>query len=125
MPASVAKLIEVEMRENGAGVLAPRWLPVLERGRKPRESSTDTKLHLKIYDWMARHNKFESKTEKGRRNEAKAMTWYINKYGTKMWRDFGSKGAFKDLYTKETEKTIKKIDETIRVKLYKVTSELL
>lgn len=121
MPASVAKLIEVEIRENGAGVLAPFWLSVLERGRGPRKKTTDHKLYLKIYAWMDRRNLFKSRTVKGRINEAKGVTWFINKHGTKMFRD----GVFKEVYTKETEKTIKKIDETIRIKLYKVTSELL
>jgi len=121
MPASVAKLIDVEIRDNGAGVLAPFWLSVLEHGRGPRKNTTDHKLYLKIYAWMDRRNLFKSRTVKGRINEAKGVTWFINKHGTKMFRD----GVFKEVYTKETEKAIKKIDETIRIKLYKVTSELL
>lgn len=120
MPASVAKLIEVEIRDNGAGVLAPFWLPVLERGRSPRKNSTDHKLYTKIYDWMAKRNMFKSKTEKGRINEAKSLTWFINKYGTKMYRD----GVFKDVYSRETEKAIEKIDKAIQLELYTITREI-
>ena len=120
MPASVAKLIEVEIRDNGAGVLAPFWLPVLERGRAPRKNSTDNKLYTKIYDWMAKRNMFKSKTEKGRINEAKSLTWFINKYGTKMYRD----GVFKDIYSRETEKAIEKIDKAIQLEAYKITREI-
>ena len=120
MPASVAKLIEVEIRNNGAGVLAPFWLPVLERGRAPRKNSTDHKLYTKIYDWMAKRNMFKSKTEKGRINEAKSLTWFINKYGTKMYRD----GVFKDVYSRETEKAIEKIDKAIQLEAYKITREI-
>ena len=121
MPASVAKLIDVEIRDNGAGVLAPFWLSVLERGRGPRKNATDHKLYLKIYAWMEKRNLFKSRTVKGRINEAKGVTWFINKHGTKMYRD----GVFKEVYAKETEKAIKKIDDSIRLSLYKVTSELL
>ena len=120
MPASVAKLIEVEIRDNGAGVLAPFWLPVLERGRAPRKNSADHKLYTKIYDWMAKRNMFKSKTEKGRINEAKSLTWFINKYGTKMYRD----GVFKDVYSRETEKAIEKIDKAIQLEAYKITREI-
>ena len=120
MPASVAKLIEVEIRDNGAGVLAPFWLPVLERGRAPRKNSADHKLYTKIYDWMAKRNMFKSKTEKGRINEAKSLTWFINKYGTKMYRD----GVFKDIYSRETEKAIEKIDKAIQLEAYKITREI-
>lgn len=120
MPASVAKLIEVEIRDNGAGVLAPFWLPVLERGRAPRKNSTDYKLYTKIYDWMAKRNMFKSKTEKGRINEAKSLTWFINKYGTKMYRD----GVFKDVYSRETDKAIENIDKAIQLEAYKITREI-
>lgn len=120
MPQSVAKLIDVEIRQNGAGVLAPFWLIVLERGRGARKNSTDHKLYTKIYDWMAKRNMFKSKTEKGRINEAKSLTWFINKYGTKMYRD----GMFKDVYTKETEKAIEKIDKAISLELYRITREI-
>ena len=120
MPASVAKLIEVEIRNNGAGVLAPLWLPVLERGRAPRKNSADHKLYTKIYDWMTKRNMFKSKTEKGRINEAKSLTWFINKYGTKMYRD----GVFKDIYSRETEKAIENIDKAIQLEAYKITREI-
>ena len=120
MPQSVAKLIDVEIRDNGAGVLAPFWLPVLERGRAPRKNSADHKLYTKIYDWMAKRNMFKSKTEKGRINEAKSLTWFINKYGTKMYRD----GVFKDVYSRETEKAIEKIDKAIQLEAYKITREI-
>lgn len=49
MPKSVADLIEVEMRQDGAGVLAPFWVPVLEKGRAPRKNNTDHQLYKKVF----------------------------------------------------------------------------
>ena len=123
MPTSVANLIAVELDNNkvGGGVTAPFWLPVLEKGRGPRKSTENSQLWKRIYAWMDKRNMFESKTAKGKINEAKSMTWYINKYGTKMYRD----KRFKDVYTKETEATIKKINDSFSATVYKITSDFL
>lgn len=121
MPKSVAELIEVEIRSNGAGVLAPFWLPVLEKGRAPRKNNTDSKLYHKIYEWMDKRHMFKSRTSIGKINEAKSLTWFINKYGTKMYRD----GKIKDVYTKKTKEVISKIEKEYSDYIGKVTSELL
>ena len=120
MPDSVAKLIEVEIRDNGAGVLAPFWLPVLERGRAPRKSTKDHKLYYKIYLWMAKRNMFKSRTTEGKRNEAKALTWFINKYGTKLFRDKG----FKEVYSKATEKVVVTATIAIGNRAFEITREI-
>ena len=120
MPDSVAKLIEVEVRTNGGGVLAPFWLPVLERGRAPRKKNIDHKLYYKIYAWMAKRNMFKSRTVQGKRAEAKALTWFINKYGTKLFRDKG----FKEVYSKETVKVVEKLTEAIGNRAFAITKEI-
>lgn len=101
LPASVVQLLVVESTDTTSGVKAPFWIPVLEHGRGPRKDTKNHQLYLKIYKWMEKRNMFNSKSERGKINEAKALTWYINKYGTKLYRDKG----FKDVYTAETMKT--------------------
>ena len=122
MPKSVRDLIEVEIRSpSSGGVLAPFWLPVLEKGRAPRKNNTDTKLYKKIYAWMEKRGMFKSVTAKGKINEAKALTWYINKYGTKMYRD----KTIKDVYTKKTKSLVERLDKEYSSYIGKVTSDLL
>lgn len=121
MPDSVSKLIVEEYRDNGAGVLAPFWLPVLEKGRGPRKSSTDAGLYLKIYKWMGKKGLFKSKTNRGKMNEAKALTWYINKYGTKLYRDRG----FKEVYSRKTREVIDKIGKEYSGAIGRITSDIL
>jgi hypothetical protein len=93
---SIIKQLVIEERTDGAGVLAPYWLGVLEHGRGKRKSTTDSGLAAKIYSWMQRHNLFKSTTAAGKIAEAKGVTWYINKYGNKQFRT----KAFVDVYSR-------------------------
>ena len=118
---SIMKLFEIEVRDDGAGILVPYWLSVLERGRGPRKSTKSHDLWKIIYRWMEQRNMFKSGTAKGKINEAKSVTWYINKYGNKQFRS----NTYIDIYKSEREKTIKKIDEKFSHAIDKITMEVI
>ena len=118
---SIIRLLEVEIRSNGGGVKAPYWLGVLERGRGRRKSNKDSGLWKRIYAWMERRNMFTSKTGKGKINEAKGMTWYINKYGNEQFR----KGVFVDIYTAARKQTIADIQAKYALEIHKITQDIL
>ena len=116
IPASIMQQFEVEIREDGAGVLAPYWLAVLERGRGKRKSNKDSGLALKMFGWMAKRNMFRSKTPAGQMAEARALTWYINKYGNKHFRS----GTFVDIYTSAREQ----LTETVGRKYFLASEQI-
>jgi len=118
---SIMKMFEIEVRDDGAGILVPYWLGVLQRGRGPRKSTKDSGLWRIIYKWMQRRNMFRSGTAKGKINEAKYVTWYINKYGNKQFRN----KIFVDIYETERKKTIEKIDKKFGSAIDKITMEVL
>ena len=118
---SIMRMFHVELRSDGAGVVVPYWIPVLQRGRGPRRSSRSHGLWKKIYKWMARNNMFKSSTAKGRQNEAKHMTWYINKHGNQQFRS----KVFLDIYESETKKTIRRIDQKYSLLIGKITSDII
>lgn len=121
IPDSIMKQFEIETTDNSAGILVPYWIPVLEHGRGPRKSNRDTGLWKRIYAWMQKRGLFTSRTPQGRVNEAKSVTWYINKYGNKQFRT----KVFVDVYTSETEEFIKKIDQKYSLAIGKITSDIL
>lgn len=121
VPDSIMSKFEIENKENSAGILVPFWLPVLEKGRGPRKSNKDTQLWKRIYAWMERRNMFRSGTPQGKINEAKGLTWYLNKYGNKQFR----RKVFVDIYTSETETFIEKIDKKYSLAIGKITSDIL
>jgi len=118
---SIMKMFEIEVRADGAGILVPYWLGVLQRGRGPRKSTKNYNLWQIIYKWMQRRNMFRSGTAKGKINEAKYVTWYINKYGNKQFRN----KIFVDIYETERKKTIEKIDKKFGSAIDKITMEVL
>jgi len=122
IPQSVMDKFEIEEREDGgAGILVPYWIPVVQKGRGPRRNTKDHGLWQKIYRWMAARGMFKSKTEKGRINEAKSLTWYINKYGNKHFRS----GVFIDIYKTERERTIEEINEKFSDEISRITMEVI
>ncbi|HUX57059.1 MAG TPA: hypothetical protein VMV77_08800 [Bacteroidales bacterium] len=118
---SIMRMFEVEVRDDGAGILVPYWLGVLQKGRGPRRSNKDSGLVKIIYRWMQKRNMFRSATAKGKMNEAKGMTWYINKYGN---AHFKSK-VFVDVFDTERKKTIKKIDDKFGILIGKITMDVI
>lgn len=121
IPESIMKQFEIEETERSAGILVPFWLPVTERGRGPRKNTKDHGLVFKIYDWMRRRNMFRAVTEAGKMREAKFVTWYINKYGNKQFRN----KVFVDVYTTERQKTMEKIYAKYSIFIGKITTEIL
>lgn len=121
IPDSIIRQFEVEVTNQNAGVLVPFWLPVLQRGRGVRKSNKSSGLVYIIYRWMQRRNMFRSKTERGKFNEARFMTWYINKYGNKHFRS----KVFVDIYETERQKTIEKIDSKINFFIDRVTMQVI
>lgn len=118
---SIMRMFEIEVRNDGAGILVPYWLGVLERGRGPRKSTKSSGLFKIIYRWMEKRNMFRSRTAKGKLNEAKGMTWYINKYGNQQFRN----KVFIDIYQSERKKTIEKIDKKFDLLIGKITMEVI
>jgi hypothetical protein len=100
-PGIMRELV-IEVRTNGAGILAPYWLAVLQQGRGPRTSTKDSGLWKRIYAWMERHSMFRATTAKGKVNEAKSLTWFINKYGNEQFRN----KAYIDVYNSARERCI-------------------
>ena len=85
----------------------PFWFPVFQDGRAPRKRTENHQLWKKIYKWMEKKNMFVSSNIKKRIIEAKSLTWYINKHGTKLFR----KGGGRDIYTSLIPIIIAKIQE--------------
>ena len=118
---SIMRMFHVELRADGAGILVPYWIGVLQKGRGPRKSSKSSGLQKKIYAWMQRKGMFKSSTAKGKQNEARAMTWYINKYGNQHFRS----KVFLDVYETETKKTIRRIDHKFSLLIGNVMSDVI
>lgn len=118
---SIMKLFTIEETDFNCGITVPYWLGVLERGRGPRRSNTDTGLYKKIYRWMEKHNMFHSGTAKGKLREAKYLTYYINKYGNQQFRN----KVFVDIYTTERKKTIAEIEKKFSKEISKITMDVL
>ena len=121
IPESIMRQFEIEIRENGGGILVPFWLSVLQRGRGPRRSNRDQGFAKAIYKWMEKHNLFKSQTAKGKMSEAKSVAWYINKFGNKHFRS----KTFVDIYDTERKATIEKINKKFSTMISKVTMEVL
>lgn len=121
IPRSIIDQIEIEIRADGGGVLAPYWFSVLEHGRGRRKSNKDHGLVYIIEKWMRKRNMFTSKTPEGQFAEAKRMTWYINKYGNEQFRA----GVFVDIYTTERGKTIDDIYAKYALTINKITMQII
>ena len=119
-PSIMAKFV-VEERLDGAGILVPYWISVLQKGRGPRRSNKSSGLSKIIYKWMQKNSMFRSTTNKGKLAEARFMTMYINKYGNKQFQN----KVFIDIYETERKKTIAKIDKEISTVLNKVTMDVI
>jgi len=118
---SIMRQFTIEETDFNCGILVPFWLAVLQKGRGPRKSNTDHGLWKIIYRWMERKNMFKSGTAKGKINEAKSVTWYINKYGNKHFRS----KIFIEIYEAERKKTIEKINQKFSLAISKITMDIL
>jgi hypothetical protein len=118
---SIMRMFEVEITELHDGILVPYWLGVLEHGRGPRKSNVDTGLYKKIYSWMEQRNMFKSTKPEQRIREAKYMTYYINKWGNKQFRN----KTFVDVYTTVRKETIDKIYKKFGDQISKITMQVI
>ena len=121
IPASIMAMFTIEQTDRSAGITVPYWIPVVERGRGPRKSNKDHGLWKIIYAWMERRNMFQSTTPEGKVREAKAMTWYINKYGNQHFRS----GVFIDVYKTERAVTIARINKRMSLAIGKITMNVI
>ena len=82
--------------------------PILyaEKGRPP--FTPDSGLAQRIYDWMP----FRSLPQD--QGLAVFISGKISKFGTKLWRDLGSKGGRREIYTDVLQNTSDNISEALR-----------
>jgi hypothetical protein len=130
-PIAGKELVVVEGDQRSGKILVPYWFSIWEHGRGKRTRSDTTwesfngaqmsKMQIAIYKWMEKHSLFESRTEKGKINEAKGLTWYINKYGNKHKRN----GTYLDIYTSLTTKLVNDITKDVADYALKITSDLI
>lgn len=125
LPNSLADLViathDNSLASRKAAVMVPYWFPIVEHGRGPRKSGVSSDLWVKIYRWMEARNMFKSTTNKGKINEALSLTWYINKYGTKQFRE----RIYKDIYTSETRALQVAVRANALAIVKKITSDLV
>ena len=121
VPDEIIRMLVIEEDDLHCGIAAPYWLPVLEHGRGPRKTTNDHGLASKIYGWMEKHNLFRSSKPEQRKNEARYVTWYINRYGNKQFRNH----VFIDVYTSERQRTVKKIEDKFSKEISKITMDIL
>jgi len=121
IPQSVMDLFEVEIRQDGGGILVPYWISVLQKGRGPRKTTKDYGLWKIIYKWMDKRGKFKSATPEGKIREAKSVTWYINKYGNKHFRS----GAFIDIYETARKQFIERVNVQFENEISRITMEVI
>lgn len=121
MPPAVMSLFEIEEDDSHVGVLAPFWIGVFQRGRGPRKNNVSHGLENKIYAWMEKRNLFKSTTQAGKQNEARYLTWYINKYGNKHFRS----GRFIDIYETERQVAIDKITARFSIEIGEITRQVI
>jgi hypothetical protein len=119
--SSIMAMFQVEITDLHDGILVSYWLGVVEHGRGPRKSNTDSGLFKKIYAWMGKHNLFKSGTTRGKLNEAKSVTWYLNKYGNKQFRN----KTYVDVYNTVRKETIAKIDKKFGFAINKITMDVI
>lgn len=121
IPKSIMDMFEIEDKDLSTGILVPFWIGTLQRGRGPRRSNKGSGLVNRIYKWMEQRNLFRSATPRGRFNEARFVTLYINKYGNKQFRS----KTFVDIYETERKKTIEKIMEKFGSVINKITMDVI
>lgn len=119
--AGMKSLVVNEVDKVSAKALVPYWFPVFQKGRGVRKSNVYQEFDLRIYEWMQKKGIFKSKTEQGKRNEAKGLAWYINKYGNKHFRS----GKFIDVYNSLIPKYAEKAAEVYGDWALKTASDLI
>lgn len=124
---SIRRLVHVEGDATKGKILVPYWFSVVQYGRGPAKRGSKagpgklTDFGKAIYAWMDKRNMFTSKTAKGKINEAKGLAWYINKHGTKHYRN----GKYIDIYDTIIKESVAMMRKDIRQTALKITSNLV
>lgn len=118
---TIMRMFEIEVRQNGGGVLVPPWISVLQDGRGPRRGTQKTAFLIHIYKWMEKRGMFRTNTPQGKLGEARFMAMYINKYGNAHFRS----KRYIDIYDSEVKKTIEEIDREYSLAIDKITSDII
>lgn len=124
---SIRRLVHVEGDATKGKILVPYWFSVVQDGRGPAKRGSRagkgqlTEFGKAIYAWMDKRNMFNSKTAKGKVNEAKGLAWYINKHGTKHYRN----GKYIDIYDTIIKESVAMIRKDIHQAALKITSNLV
>jgi hypothetical protein len=127
IPDSIMSQFEIVEGLFHCGVLVPFWLSVLQRGRGGRKGKRDSGLWMRIYSWMERRGMFKRAaggkfpTKQNKINQAKGVTWYINKYGNKQFRD----KKFIDIYESERKIFIAEVDKKFSAEISRITMAVI
>ena len=91
--------LELNVGADSGTLKAPKYITAMEEGRGPRTSTSHSGLQGLIYAWMARKGLFKSGEVNARQREATRMTWYINKYGTRLYQLIKAGGSKREIYS--------------------------
>jgi hypothetical protein len=85
------------------------YIMALETGRKPRESTQNSGLASKLERWIvAKGVNIRRSVEE----DARSLAWFINKFGTKLFREGGRKDVITPALSQERlDKLVKDIAE--------------
>lgn len=114
------RALEVRMKAEGQEIIGQIWgrpfTGALETGSRParREGTAQTKAAMvrAIKEWCAIRGLTAGMTDQQAENFARWLSWYIKRYGTKLYRQ----GGRRDIITPAIEATKKVLDE--RLELY-------
>lgn len=91
--------ITTRVLPDRAQVLAPFYIAVLERGRKPRKSSENAGFADALKAWMESSPNFLGAVTE---SSVKQLAWHINKHGTELWAKQKKSGVLSEFdITKE------------------------
>lgn len=83
--------LETIVTSRHAVLLGDEYIEALETGRSPRKASKDSGFAARLFEWMKAVGFPDASMVK-----AKQLAWYINKYGTKAYREGGKTGIISD-----------------------------
>ena len=128
---SLRPLVEVQGNSGSGRVLVPFWWSTLQHGRGKRETTKTEWRNFKgykmstmqraIYRWMQKNGRFTAQSDAGRINEAKSVTWYINKHGNKHFQE----RRYIDIYDTLVNETVNDMTAKVGQQAVKIASELV
>lgn len=109
--------LEVRMKAEGQSIIGQIWgrpfTGALETGSRParREGTPQTKAAMvrNMKEWCAIRGLTAGMTDQQAENFARWLSWYIKRYGSKLYRE----GGRRDIITPALEATRKTLDERL------------